>query len=163
MEELGGSTQAAELFTRLVITGAEAPDMAARAAARGSYDALESAGEEWTPPFAVREAMAAWRFDEAEARIDAALSVLDARDRIASTVAPLDLSVPGGLEVAYEEGEGDLDEVDEMAGELLDAASALREASAAVEAERDPFETVGLLFAARRCRHGSGRGGVRRR
>jgi hypothetical protein len=142
-EEIGGSQQAVDLFTRLVVTPGEQPEMTARASARGVYQTLEAAGGDWTPPLGVREAMSTWRFDEATGRMETATEVLLVRDRIASTVS----DVPVALENAYESGTRDLAEVAELADDLLGAAQDLSEATAAAEADRNPLETVGLLFS----------------
>ncbi|MGH9116819.1 MAG: hypothetical protein ACRD0A_02750 [Acidimicrobiales bacterium] len=147
LEEVGGSAQASSLFASTVLTPEQLPLLDARAAARTSYDQLEAAGGEWTPPLAVREAMATWDFERAAELTTAASAVLTVRDQIAATVRPLGLDAPDELEAAYESGQGRLSELDGTADRTLDAAQRLAAADAAVGNERGVLATIGLWWS----------------
>lgn len=74
----------------------------ARARARADYAALLAAAGDWRVPRSVRDALGAWQFVEAEARIDAARAVLAARDELAVAVAVAGLEPPPNLRTAFE-------------------------------------------------------------
>lgn len=73
-----------------------------RANARQAYTALEADGAGWMPPLVVREAMAAWRFDEAVAAMAEAENLLDERDRVNEELSSSNLTVPATMEQRYE-------------------------------------------------------------
>ena len=145
LEEVGGSTQASSLFASTVVTAEQLPSLELRQGARAAYDGLEAAGEGWTPPLAVRQAMAAWNFDLATQLTQSSAAVLDTRTQVSSAVEPLGLTVPSVLEQAYENGAGDLGVVTGLARDTLEAAGHLVEADRAVDGDEDVFERIGLL------------------
>ena len=55
---------------------------------------------------AVRDAMRAWRFDDANRLLGAAEAVLSQRTAIASEVAATDLTLPPSLQAAFEGSDG---------------------------------------------------------
>ncbi len=69
LDERGHRGSADDLFRRWVVTAADAEELDARAAARTEYAGLLAAGGDWLPPMYVRDSLAGWRFDEADARI----------------------------------------------------------------------------------------------
>jgi len=80
VEELGGAQDVDELLATWALTDDEAATLAARSGARDAYHALVADGDGWAAPAAVRLAMDAWAFDDAEAAAAAATRVLERRD-----------------------------------------------------------------------------------
>jgi hypothetical protein len=145
LEEVGGSAAATEVFGSTVLTPDQLPSLDARRAARATYDGLESAGGEWTPPLAVRQAMADWEFDEASKLAAAATGVLEIRAEIAASAERVGLDPPAELESAYQSAEGDLAEVTALADRTLDATEEIASATRAAKADRGLLTTLGLL------------------
>ena len=63
LEEVGGSTQAADLFETWVAADTELPLLADHEAAHRRYDALVEDAQGWMPAYALRSQMARWAFD----------------------------------------------------------------------------------------------------
>jgi hypothetical protein len=74
----------------------------ARTRARADYASLLTASGQWRVPPSIRDALGAWRFDVAEARIGAARAALTARDDLAVAAAVAGLTPPAGSRRAYE-------------------------------------------------------------
>jgi hypothetical protein len=74
----------------------------ARTRARADYASLLTASGQWRAPPSIRDALGAWRFDVAEARIGAARAALTARDELAVAAALAGLTPPSGSRRAYE-------------------------------------------------------------
>jgi hypothetical protein len=147
LEEVGGSKGATAVFDDWVVLGGDAPLLATRTEARTAYAALVAAGSGWLPGIAVREPMADWDFAAARTRIDAALAVLETRDRIAAVAADLGATPPAALKTAYE-GATDLAPVGQLADTEFAALEAIVTARATVAATtRDMVTAVGLLGA----------------
>jgi hypothetical protein len=147
LEEVGGSTTASDVFATVVATPEQQPSITDRRSARAVYDGLEVAGGDWTPPLAVRQAMAAWDFASALALAETASAVLGVRDQITASVEPLGVEAPEPLESAYESASGDatdLDDVASLADETLDAAGELVSADQLADADRGVLATIGL-------------------
>ena len=134
------------LWERYVVTGDELALLRERRAVRLDYQALEDAGEGWSPPFAVREPMARWDWVAARSKITDATGVLDLRDQIADRAAAAGLTPPDALEVAYETAHDEVAAVKALARDELEALAELEEASAALGAPRDALTTIGLLW-----------------
>ena len=125
---------------------ARKPDLAlldARKAARTRYDEVLVEAGDWQMPRAVRDAMRAWRFDEANALLKDAATVLDQRNVIAAAASASGLAVPDTLRIAYESPDGFASATLEAAAELeviarYDAAVAARLAAS------DTVRDVGL-------------------
>ena len=147
VEDVGGSTKAADLIEDWVVTEGEKPELVERAAARKRYAALIDGGEDWLPGILIRKPMSDWRFDEAEAAMAEAEAVLAARDELRADTAELGLAFPAGLEPVYETADSadDLDALDVRIDTWLTAAAAVRSARDALLAERAPLVAVGLI------------------
>jgi len=147
VEDVGGSTKAGDLIEDWVVTESEEPELVERAAARKRYTALLDGGEDWLPGILIRKPMTDWRFDEAEAAMAEAESVLAARDDLRAETAELGLAFPAGLEPVYETADSadDLDTLDVRIDTWLRAAAAVRSARDALLAERAPLVAVGLI------------------
>lgn len=146
LAEVGGSTKAADLFERHVVSDADAEAFASRAAARERYAALVEAGDGWIPPASLRLAMTDWRFSTADELFDGAHTVLDTKAEILTVVADLDVDERLALQAAYEEGKS-LPALDEEADAALAAARSLRTAEDAREEGAGPLGAVGLLLS----------------
>lgn len=144
LEDRAGSTLAATLFQQHVLTTDEQELLPARSASRQRYAAQEARGDGWTPPAAVRAALANWRFAQADALMDETDHLLDLRDEIDDTLSGIDAATTG-LEATYESSE-DLDVVDREARAALEAARALRRGDAAARRSFGPIEVVGLVL-----------------
>jgi len=144
LEGVGGSKQATDLFDRWVVLDSEKPLLAARTEARTAYAALVEAGGNWLPGIAVREPMAGWDFATARTRIEAALAILETRDRIAALASDIGVAPPTTLQSAYEAAT-DLAPVATMADAQLTALQELATTKTAVAGARDVFTSVGLI------------------
>jgi hypothetical protein len=134
-----------DLFHEWVVPEGSLGLLEERARARGAYEALAVAGEGWQPPYAVRSAMAGWRFPAATAQIEVASEILALRDQIEDRATALGVSVPAGLEAAYESAAADVSVARAPAQARLEGLGELEEAEAAVAAPRDPLVEIGLI------------------
>jgi hypothetical protein len=118
-----------------------------RTAARAEYSALVRHGGDWLPPVLVRQPLGAWKFAVATDRIHDAEAVLVKRDEVAVRASALAVAVPTALRTAYQTADPTFDDANVLADrELLDL-GALADASAAVDAPRGVFASVGLIGA----------------
>jgi len=151
VEGVGGAEDAEDVFADWVVNPGDRDLLADRDRVRAAYAALVEEGDGWHPPYAVRQPMGEWMFDEALRRIEVARSVLRGRDEAAAAAAAIGLSVPPGLEAAYEGTSGggpSLAGALELARSQAAVARDLGEAMAAVDAERDLLTSLGLLGTA---------------
>ncbi|MGE3621580.1 MAG: hypothetical protein AB7L84_14060 [Acidimicrobiia bacterium] len=147
-EVVGGSATAPSLFESLVVTDADRPLLAERAAARARYAALVEAGQGWVAPQVVRRHMADWAFAEATTAVAGSHEVLAVRDEIAAVLGRLEgvsAGVPDPLRVTYEEAR-DVAQAREAADEALLAAQALLAADEARADADGPLAALGLAF-----------------
>ena len=147
-EERGGAEDADDLFAEWVVSPRDRDELELRATARAAYAALVEAGDGWLPPYAIRQPMGEWNFRAALDRIEVAEDVLQLRDETADAAAGLGLTVPAGLEAAYEGTTGGgpsiagaLDLAERQAASLAE----VREAAGAVTAPREGLAGLGLL------------------
>jgi hypothetical protein len=143
LEGVGGSTQASELFRTFVASGEDLALLDARDAARAAYAELTGAGDGWAPPAVLRQAMAAWSFDDATAMMPQVHDAFGERDAIADSLATIELAVPTALREDLE-GAEDLADLDRALAEAGRAADALVEATTA-EAGANPLARLGLV------------------
>ncbi len=78
----------------------------ARTAARARYEAVVAAAGDWQLPRAVRDALRAWQFDDANRLLGAAEAVLTERTAIAGEAAAAGLTTPVTLRTAFESPDG---------------------------------------------------------
>ncbi len=78
----------------------------ARRAARERYAAVVASAGDWMIPRALREAMRAWRFDDANRLMTDAETILAQRSEITAGAAASGLTVPGTLRTAFESPDG---------------------------------------------------------
>ncbi len=94
------------LWRAWVVRLDDAPLLDARAAARKLYDTAVAASAPWVLPRSIRDAMRAWRFDEATAQLKDVLAVIDQRGDITRAAAAAGLSPPVALRHAFEGSDG---------------------------------------------------------
>ncbi len=94
-------------------------------------------------PRPIRDAMRAWRFDDATTLLDQAAAVLQARTQVETAAAEAGLIAPAGLRLAFEDADGFDDAATEAAAELT-AITAYTDAAAARPAAPGPFAELGL-------------------
>jgi hypothetical protein len=145
LEERGGSRQASQLFETWALPPEEHDLLAERADARTELAALRVASDGWQVPLVIRSPMAAWRFADAERQIAVASEVLEERERVEALAGKLGVSTTNALEVAYEGARTQLAPVRALAAEQLLTLETIRAARQAVDAERDPLVSIGLI------------------
>lgn len=144
LEEVGGSTTAVTAFADAVVPAERRADLDARAVARSGYVALVDAGEGWTAPRGVRQAMAYWSFPSATSLMDAARDALDVRADVVDVLEPVDVPVPAALEDDYEAAMN----AEDLEAGTEGAVEASTAVAGAVRAEADasgPLVAVGAL------------------
>ena len=124
-------------------TGESALD--ARSGARAAYHQLLADSAPWSAPYAIRDPLSHWQFDEASENIATAVEIDAAHDEAVELVP--DAADSTVVEDAYEAaGVGDdLAEALDTAEAEADAAASVADAVVAAEADRNPLEAVGLV------------------
>jgi hypothetical protein len=145
VQEVGGSQVAEPLIRAWVVDGDQLVILDSRAAARTSYQALVQRDGDWETPLGVRRSMAAWDFDQAEARIEAADDVLDAYAELEAMTESLGVAMPPDIQRAYEGELGDQHETMTMIEDFSASAKALLQSKEEVRTERGVLERIGLL------------------
>ena len=135
-----------DLWRTWVARPTDLPLLEDRAAARERLEAVQGETDGWRLPRAVRDAMRAWRFEDATTLLDGAQAGLEARAEVASAAEAADLIVPDTLRTAFEDEDGFDDVLAEAAAQLetidrYEAAAALRPPAAGAT----PFVTLGLV------------------
>jgi hypothetical protein len=144
VEEIGGMEEADELFKRYVATPAQIRDLDARERARGEYERLDAAGDDWAVPTGIRMAMSSWRFSEAETLMDEAMPALAARDAAIDSAVDLDVTMPQSLENTFE-GADRAPDLRAITKDLTEWGSAAEKVSDAREALAEPRTSVATL------------------
>jgi hypothetical protein len=147
LEQIGGSTQATDLFRTWVASNVELPLLADHDAAVKRYEALVGRADGWRPAYALRSQMARWAFDFIDRELELAETALDRRAAIEPLEARLGLDDGGAFRSAFEGAVVSYDNVVSLGDEELQTLDAVEAAQAAVAAERDPLVTLGLLGA----------------
>ena len=137
--------EVADVFRVWVLDEASVPLLDVRSESREAYEELVAAGDGWLPPYAVRAPMAGWQFPAAMTQIASATEILELRAEIETRAATLGVSVPPGLEAAYETAVADVAAAMPVATERLAGLSELESATEAVAEPRDLLTDVGLL------------------
>ncbi len=135
-----------DLWRTWVARDEDLPLLDDRAAARARYDAVVAQAADWQLPRPIRDAMRAWRFDEAEALLADADDVLARRAAIESAAADAGLTLPPTLRDAFQGNDGFADAIDEATAEVA-AIARYQAAADARPAEPDLVVQVGLWGA----------------
>ncbi len=118
----------------------------ARTAAREAYDKVVAATNGWLLPLAIRDAMRAWRFEDAMSLLDGAGQALRDRAAIDAAASAAGLTVPATMRAAFEDDDGFDDAAAEAVAEL-ETIARYKAAAAAAPAEMTPVTELGLLDA----------------
>lgn len=94
------------LWRAWVVRPADAALLDARASARKLYATAAAAAAPWVLPRSIRDAMRAWRFDDATAQLQDVMAVLGQRRDIARAAAAAGLNPPSALRRAFEGADG---------------------------------------------------------
>lgn len=132
-----------DLWRTWVARDADLSLLDARVATRTRYDAVLQAADGWQLPRDVRDAMRAWRFDEATAMLSDAVAVLDQRTTIEQRATAAGLAPPPTLKTAFE-GAGVAAARQEAAAELQ-AIATYQAAAAAQPADSDVLQALGSI------------------
>ena len=132
-----------DLWRTWVVRDTDLPLLQSRAAARSRYDAVLQRAGDWQLPRPVRDALRAWRFDDATALLAKASTILERRQAIATAAAASGLTVPDTLRTAFANPDGFVDATLEAAAELA-AIDRYDIAAASRLATPDLLRTVGL-------------------
>jgi hypothetical protein len=142
-----GTTSSDDLWRTWVARDEDLELLDARASARTRYAAVLAAAGDWQLPRAVRDAMRAWRFDDAMRLLTAAQAILDQNKTIASGAAAAGLTVPDTLRTAFEGPDGFASATLEATAEL-EAIARYEAAVAARPTATDVFQDIGLWGSA---------------
>ena len=140
------ATSFEDLWRTWVVRDTDLPLLQARAAARIRYEAVLGEAGDWQLARPVRDALRAWRFDDATALLAKASAILERRQAIATAATTSGLTVPDTLRTAFGSPDG-------FAGATLEATAELaaidRYDIAAVSrlATPDLLQTLGLWNA----------------
>lgn len=94
------------LWRAWVVRPADAALLDARASARKLYADAAATAAPWVLPRSIRDALRAWRFDDATAQLQDAMAVLGQRRDIARAAAAAGLTPPSALRGAFEGSDG---------------------------------------------------------
>ncbi len=95
-----------DLWRTWVARDTDLPLLEARAAARARYAAVLQEAGDWQLPRPVRDALRAWRFDDATALLAKASTILVERKAIATAAAASGLTAPDTLRTAFGSPDG---------------------------------------------------------
>ncbi len=133
-----------DLWRAWVARPEDIPLLDARLAARARYDRFVTKVRDWHAPLSIRDAMRAWRFDEAKTLMDGAESVLELRGRVVTAAADAGLIAPAALRQSFEDDDGFDDAIAE-AGAELQVIEQYVAATARRPVESTPLMTLGLM------------------
>jgi hypothetical protein len=132
-----------DLWREYVARPTDLPLLDARIAARQRYDEVLGEAGAWHLPKATRDALRAWRFDDATTLLDGAAASLDDRTAVEAAVAEAGLIAPAALRLAFEDDDG-FDDAREEAAAELETIRRYSDAVSARPATDDPFIEIGL-------------------
>ena len=132
-----------DLWRTWVARPEDVPLLDARLGARSRYDAFLGVVGEWDVPLSIRDAMRAWRFEDATALIDGAEDVLALRGRVERAASAAGLTAPAALQQTFEDDDGFDDAIAEGGAEL-EAIDRYAAADAERPAAMTPLMTLGM-------------------
>jgi hypothetical protein len=107
-----------DLWRTWVARPTDLPLLDERAEARARYDEVVARAGIWELPRVVRDAMRAWRFEDATMLLHAADHAVDGRAQVDAAARAVGLSVPPTLQAAFEDDDGFDDSIAETRAEL---------------------------------------------
>lgn len=146
LEEVGGSTKAADIFKNYVFNETDGR-LERRAEARTKLDQLDAVDGDWLAPTGIRRAMHSWAHQGATQYIDGASAIIGVRDQIDSVASSFGATASTKLRTAYETADGDMTDVRTLADEQLTAAREVAAAKEHLDKPRGVTTKIGLLFA----------------
>ena len=148
LDLLEGETRAeyGDLWQAWVTRPEESGLLDQRAEARDAYDAVIRRAGRWELPRSVRDAMRTWQFEDATSLIASAEQMLDRREELEAAAQSAGLSLPTGLELAFESDAGFTAASAEADAEAA-AISLIVDAGASRPATPDAVQQVGLLWS----------------
>jgi hypothetical protein len=146
VEEIGGAEGADDLFLKWVAPVSAQAAIKQRAAARESYDALETAGDGWSVPHIVRGHMWSWSFRDATEAMATATALIEQREALEAVSSELGVQPPDDLEARYEAATiaEQLTGVERALEARIATAEELIRTRTALAAERTPIVALGL-------------------
>ena len=135
-----------DLWTDWVVNKDEQRQLQERAVARDQYASVVEEAGPWNLPKDLRGSLGSWRFDEAEAALALAGTVLDARGEVASRASDLHLTPPPELEVLFER-DGGLKAAKAEAGLQVAVLTDISVTTKRVGEKETVLESIGLLGA----------------
>jgi hypothetical protein len=132
-----------DLWRAWVARPTDLPLLDARLAAREQLTEVTARTDGWRLPTPIREAMRAWRFEDATALLDGATEALEQRAAVTAAAAEAGLIAPDTLRTAFEDDDGFEDALAEAAAEL-DAIDRYVDAAAERPPEMTPILSLGL-------------------
>jgi hypothetical protein len=145
LQQIGGSTEAGELYETWVVSDVERPILADHEAAVRRYRQLVDDADDWLPSHALRAPMARWAFDVVDGELELAETALDRRASIEALEDRLGLDDGGALRTAFESAVISYDGVVSLADAMTEALRDVQVAHEAVAAERSPLVALGLV------------------
>ncbi len=133
-----------DLWRTWVARPSDLPLLDARKIARTKYTAFVSSVGDWLVPLSIRDAMRAWRFDQATELMGGATSVLELRTKVQAAANAAGLAAPSALREAFEDDDGFDDAIAEGGAELQ-AIDHYVAAVAKRPAETSPLMQLGLM------------------
>jgi len=132
-----------DAFRERVFDPSASTELDQRVTARSAYADLVARAGDWGTPLPIRQSLADWRFADAQAATEAALSWLADRDSLFEAIDRAGLTVPDRLRQQYQQQGGTQAAVDELAAEraVVDAFTA---AHHRIDAPRSLVEQIGL-------------------
>lgn len=131
------------LWRDLVVTPEQAPLLEARSEARAAYTRLVALAGDWTLPRTIRDALRAWDFDAAKARMADARTVLASRNALAEIAAHEGIPLSDTMQTLFEAG--DLAGASERAAAIRNAILAIGLTERSRSTADDPFTSLGML------------------
>ena len=133
-----------DLWRTWVARPSDLPLLDARKIARTKYTAFVSSVGDWLVPLSIRDAMRAWRFDQATELMDGATSVLELRAKVQAAANAAGLAAPSALREAFEDDD-EFDDAIAEGGAELQAIDHYVAAVAKRPAETSPLMQLGLM------------------
>lgn len=128
LEHEAQATGLDELFSTYVLSADDAERLVQRRSALARFEELSDKTGSWTSPPAVANAMAGWRFDDAQQFMGLAIEVVAARDEVDQLAGELQLTIDHRARMVYETAtnEQDLEAAVLAETQLFDALVQLR-------------------------------------
>lgn len=127
-QEVGGSEKAPKLYRTWVVAREHRKDLDDRAEARKTYAGLVEAGDGWSPPLELRDAMTSWRFGKVDDLVAASEEVLADRQTTLDLLDEYDIDDLPGFEATYESAKS-VAELAGVADQYVSVAETLAEAN----------------------------------